>query len=214
MKRKYYIRGLGLGILVATAILAIAHTQEKNLISDEEIIARAKDLGMVMQDNSVLVESSELATETVTVVATETEVETATTVEEIETVAETSASEIIEESQAIDESKAVEESKAIEESKAAEESKVLEESKAAEESNVTESAPSSTGTDTVITVKSGDSSLSVAKACEKAGLVESATAFDDFMCKNGYDRKISTGTYTIPSGASETDIAKIVTRSN
>ena len=190
MKRKYYIRGLGLGILVATAILAIAHTQEKNLISDEEIIARAKDLGMVMQDNSVLVESSELATETVTVVATESEVETETTVEENETVAETSASEIIEESQAIDESKAAEESKA------------------------TESASGSTGTDTVITVKSGDSSLSVAKACEKAGLVESAAEFDDFMCKNGYDRKISTGTYTIPAGASETDIAKIVTRSN
>ncbi|MCR5320532.1 MAG: hypothetical protein K6E48_04910 [Lachnospiraceae bacterium] len=209
MKRKYYIRGLGLGILVATAILAIAHTQEKNLISDEEIIARAKDLGMVMQDNSVLAESSELATETVTVVATESEVETENTVEENETVAETTASEIIEESQAIDESKAVEEeSKAIEESKAAEESEALEESKAAE------NAPSGTGTDTVITVKSGDSSLSVAKACEKAGLVESAAEFDDFMCKNGYDRKISTGTYTIPAGASETDIAKIVTKSN
>ena len=190
MKRKYYIRGLGLGILVATAILAIAHTQEKNLISDEEIIARAKDLGMVMQDNSVLVESSELATETVTVVATETEVETAT-----ETVTETEAE---------TESTVTNDT----------EIETIEESKAAEESNVTESAPSCTGTDTVITVKSGDSSLSVAKACEKAGLVESATAFDDFMCKNGYDRKISTGTYTIPAGASETDIAKIVTRSN
>lgn len=210
MKRKYYIRGLGLGILVATAILAIAHTQEKNLISDEEIIARAKDLGMVMQDNSVLVESSELATETVTVVATESEVETAT-----ETGTETESTVTNDtETETIDESKAAEESKAIEESKAAEESKALEESKAAEESNVTESAPSSTGTDTVITVKSGDSSLSVAKACEKAGLVESAAEFDDFMCKNGYDRKISTGTYTIPAGASETDIAKIVTRSN
>ncbi len=214
MKRKYYIRGLGLGILVATAILAIAHTQEKNLISDEEIIARAKDLGMVMQDNSVLVESSELATETVTVVATETEVETATeTVTETETETESTVTNDTE-IETIEESQAAEESKAIEESKAAEESKALEESKAAEESNVTESAPSSTGTDTIITVKSGDSSLSVAKACEKAGLVESATAFDDFMCKNGYDRKISTGTYTIPAGASETDIAKIVTRSN
>lgn len=210
MKRKYYIRGLGLGILVATAILAIAHTQEKNLISDEEIIARAKDLGMVMQDNSVLVESSELATETVTVVATESEVET-----ETETGTETESTVTNDtETETIDESKAVEESKAIEESKAAEESKALEESKAAEESKATESASGSTGTDTVITVKSGDSSLSVAKACEKAGLVESAAEFDDFMCKNGYDRKISTGTYTIPAGANETDIAKIVTRSN
>ena len=214
MKRKYYIRGLGLGILVATAILAIAHTQEKNLISDEEIIARAKDLGMVMQDNSVLVESSELATETVTVVATETEVETATeTVTETEVETESTVTNDTE-IETIEESQAAEESKAIEESKAAEESKELEESKTAEESNVTENAPSSTGTDTVITVKSGDSSLSVAKACEKAGLVESAAEFDDFMCKNGYDRKISTGTYTIPAGASETDIAKIVTRSN
>lgn len=50
MKLKYYLRGLGIGILVTTIILMIAFSGHKADISDEEIIARAKALGMVMTE--------------------------------------------------------------------------------------------------------------------------------------------------------------------
>lgn len=50
MKLKYYMRGLGIGILITTLIFAAAGKKEK--LTDEEIMARAKDLGMVMKDDT------------------------------------------------------------------------------------------------------------------------------------------------------------------
>lgn len=54
MKLKYYLRGLGLGIIFTTIVLLISfHTREVN-ISDEEIIKRAGKLGMVMKEEESL----------------------------------------------------------------------------------------------------------------------------------------------------------------
>lgn len=60
MRLKYYLRGLGLGILVTTIILMISFSGRKNEISDEEIKERAEQLGMVMQED----ETTPNATET------------------------------------------------------------------------------------------------------------------------------------------------------
>lgn len=51
MKLKYYLRGLAVGILVTTIILAISFSQTKRELSDQEVINRAKQLGMVMADS-------------------------------------------------------------------------------------------------------------------------------------------------------------------
>lgn len=48
MKLKYYLRGLAVGILVTTVLLMVAGRGHKTAMSDNEIIARAKQLGMVM----------------------------------------------------------------------------------------------------------------------------------------------------------------------
>ena len=62
-----------------------------------------------------------------------------------------------------------------------------------------------------ITVTSGQSSLSIAKACQAAGLVEDAVAFDNYMSGYGYDRKLTTGKHSIPKGSTEAQIAAILT---
>lgn len=49
MKLKYYLRGMGIGIIVTTIILAVSFSHRKVEISDEEVMARAAVLGMVMQ---------------------------------------------------------------------------------------------------------------------------------------------------------------------
>ena len=46
MKRKYYMRGLGTGILVTVIIMSISAGQKRPM-TDEEVKARAKELGMV-----------------------------------------------------------------------------------------------------------------------------------------------------------------------
>ena len=63
-----------------------------------------------------------------------------------------------------------------------------------------------------VSVVSGDSSWSVAKRMEEVGLVDSAKEFDAFLCGNGYDKRISVGTYEISSNATWEDMAKIITK--
>ena len=53
MKFKYYLRGAGIGLIVASVILMIAFSKHNIRLTDDEIIARAKELGMVMEDSSV-----------------------------------------------------------------------------------------------------------------------------------------------------------------
>lgn len=62
-----------------------------------------------------------------------------------------------------------------------------------------------------ITVSSGDGSDTVAEKLYEAGLVSDAAAYDKYLCQNGYDKKICTGVKTIPAGAGEAEIAKILT---
>ena len=51
MKLKYYLRGLAVGILVTTVVLMIAGKGHGTTMTDDEVIARAKQLGMVMEDS-------------------------------------------------------------------------------------------------------------------------------------------------------------------
>ena len=62
-----------------------------------------------------------------------------------------------------------------------------------------------------ITVSSGDGSDTVARKLYEAGLISDAAAYDRYLCQNGYDKKICTGVKTIPAGAGEAEIAKILT---
>lgn len=50
MKLKYYLRGLGIGIIVTTLVLMVAFSGKKEKLSDQEIMQRAEQLGMVMAD--------------------------------------------------------------------------------------------------------------------------------------------------------------------
>ena len=54
MKLKYYLRGLGIGIIVTTVILAVSFSKKEIKMSDEEIMARAAQLGMVMQESRAI----------------------------------------------------------------------------------------------------------------------------------------------------------------
>ncbi len=48
MKLKFYMRGLGVGILVTTIIFSFSNKKEK--LSDKEVIAKARELGMIMKE--------------------------------------------------------------------------------------------------------------------------------------------------------------------
>ncbi len=63
-----------------------------------------------------------------------------------------------------------------------------------------------------IQVNSGEGSDVVCRKLEEAGVISSATEFDAYLYQNGYDKKIRTGSFDIPAGASYEEIAQILVR--
>lgn len=53
MKLKYYLRGLGIGIIVTAVIMGASSGSRKETLSDREIRERAAELGMVEQSGSL-----------------------------------------------------------------------------------------------------------------------------------------------------------------
>ena len=58
MKLKYYLRGMGIGIILTAVVMGFALGGRKATISDAEVIERAKALGMVDPTSGVLSSSS------------------------------------------------------------------------------------------------------------------------------------------------------------
>ena len=52
MKLKYYLRGIGIGVIVATLIMTVSSVIHNNNLSDEVIIKEALKLGMVMPEST------------------------------------------------------------------------------------------------------------------------------------------------------------------
>lgn len=184
MNLKYYLRGLGAGIVVTAIIMCIATDDPKEKLSDAEIKARAAELGMVEGSSGLL---SELEKETMTP-------ETVEKTEEIETPKPTKMPE------ATATPKVVETPKPTEEPKATEKPEET-------EKNIEKPSPDVI----IIEINSGESSHMVCKHLEEKGLITSATDFDKYLCDRGLDKRLRAGSYEIPEDAEQEEIAKILT---
>lgn len=188
MKLRYYLRGLAVGMILTTVILTIANAGNRPL-TDAQIRQRAQELGMVDGESSKL--SSLQAdfssgTETQTGSKTETQTETGKeSVPEPETGSKTET-----------------QTETGKESVPEPGSSLPSQSRPAEETAGTIS----------FQIKSGANSYTVSKDLAALGLVEDAAAFDTYLCDKGYSRRIRVGTYEIPVGASEEEIAEIIAR--
>ncbi len=169
MKLKYYMRGIGIGVIFATLLLTISFYFGSTGISskemtDDEIIEKATELGMVMpEDDSEEQENKEEATEEP---------------EDANSEAQSTEEEITEES--------------------------------TEESEV-ENEPVVESSETTVkyipfTVNSGESSDTVAANLYSAGLVDSASEFNDYMNTLGVDNRIQSGTFYVRTDSTYDDI--------
>lgn len=192
MKLKYYMRGLGIGIVVTALLMGFAISKQKEPMTDEEIKQRALEMGMIEQ-NGVLADD---------LGADETE---SVPEENAEDVSEEISGETVEDVQEAELSEQPNDD--IVNVSDNEPADVTEESDIEESVTVEEFV--------VITVNGGDGSRTVANKLQEAGLIEDAVAYDVYLCQNGYDKRIATGNHEIPMGATEEEIAKeITTRKN
>lgn len=204
MKLKYYLRGLGIGMIVTALILGISFSnrqdQTSQIMTDDQIRERAAELGMVDSSEltlAALQNSEKQPTEGTPEETTQTQEQN-----NIEAEPETT---VPAETQATVEPETTQEPEATTEPEP--EKTVGPETTA--EPEVTE-APQRTQTAS-ITIQRGDDSGSASRRLYEAGLVENAKAFDNYLCNNGYSRSINPGTYEIAPGTSEEEIAKIIT---
>lgn len=234
MEKKYYFRGLGLGIIVTAVIMGIALSGggKKEKMTDAEVIARAKELGMI-EDSTLLEASQEKETEdgqngvaaepAQKEEAVRKDIAVAAQAEEAEQKAnqeqekpDVGAPESLQEKE--DKAAEAEKSGKTENSGESGEAEATapkpdEKKPTADTNEMTKQDEDVPTPDTVkrVIISSGDGSYTVAKKLSDAGVVSSADAYDDFLCANGYDKKLRPGTFEIPAHASDEQIAKIVT---
>lgn len=224
MERKYYLRGLGLGIIITAIIMGFAG-KGKPAMTDEEIMQRAKELGMI--ENTMLAEPVQETAPADTAKAsdektvnTETESDTAKTAD---TDAKTDTAKPSDAETKLDTAKASDieaKTDTVKASDSETKSDTAKPTDAEAKADTTESSDTETNTDTTkpsatgaqsITIVNGDSSVSVAAKLEQAGLISSASSYDSYLCSNGYDKKIRPGDYSIPADAGDEEIARIIT---
>ncbi|MBP3475539.1 MAG: hypothetical protein J6K48_04385 [Lachnospiraceae bacterium] len=224
MERKYYLRGLGIGIAVTAIIMGIA-VSDNQTMTDEEVIARAKELGMV--ENTLLSDMAEEGQEVENGAedraaeqsgngdraAESNNTDNSAAVDSV--TAEDTADDIVTDKDAAEDNAADED--AIDDTSADEDAADAPakdgdaEVDRTRENATGQSEDITSAAIKTITVTNGDGSYTVAKKLADVGVVTSAENFDTYLCQNGYDKKLRTGTFSIPADASDEQIARIVT---
>ena len=212
MKLRMYLRGLGLGFIVAALVLSFGVETNNRTMSDAQIRARALELGMVDESTTLkaseekaVADTTETLTPTMKPTSTPTEIPTETPTETPKpTPTETPKPTPTETP-----------------------TPTPTETPKPTPTETPKPTPTETPTPTPteapkkvfteksykLTIVGGYSSDKVAKILEDAGIVDNAVSFDKYLCENHYDHRISTGTYVIPAGADYGTIAKIITNS-
>lgn len=188
MKLKYYLRGLGIGIIITTIILSIASGKDSKSLSDEEIIARASELGMVMEEKGGdgLFDADTQATEAG-------DSQTSQTEEPQTEKKETEAEEVrTERKEAETEEPRTEESQAEEPQT---------EETATEEQEVQKYT---------LIVQKGEVCRNICEKLAEVGIVDDAEALRKYLSEKNIADFISVGTYEIPMDASMEEIASIL----
>ncbi len=217
MKLKYYMRGIGIGILVTALILSISYLNHKKM-SDDEVKARARELGMV--ESSSLLEAAGKDADSTGEGKTEV-IDSDSGSVEVTEVKDTPTPEPTKETTPTPEptEKATptpEPTKEATPTPTATPTPEVKETETKEAQNTED--PGAIGKETpatgssskvTVVVHSGDSSVTVARSVQEAGLIANADDFDLFLCQNGYDKRIHVGTYEIPYDLTYAEMAKI-----
>ena len=181
MKLKYYLRGLGVGIVVTAVILTLAN-HLGNKMSDEDIIKRAAKLGMVMKEDESLFPPTEPETTTPEPTSPSPTEQDTTAVKpaEPETTTPESTTPVPTEPETTTPVPAEPQTSGV----------------------VIHTA--------TITVTSGMYSEAVSQKLEEAGIVKNWREFNEYLTSNGYAERLQTGTHSFNSEMDFNEIAEIL----
>lgn len=219
MKLKYYLRGIGIGMILTTVVLMIAFAVHKDQpLSDDEIRARAAELGMVMaEDVSASDKLSDNNEESGQADGEQSASEEAADAETSKSEAEASKETKDEQPDAAKgtEKQEKDDPKDAAASGKSDKNSSDKEQPDAEQSDEGQSDKDQPQTEVVeqveITIVGGEYSDAVCKKLKKAGVIDDVEAFNKYLSKKGYDNLIQPGTYVVPLGADYATVAKLIT---
>jgi len=186
MKLKYYMRGLGIGIILTTLIFTISNNSHK--LTDQEIIKRATELGMVSKDESDK-KLEDLIKPTV-----------APTPEPTEEPTETPTPE-----------PTVEPTEAPTPEPTMAPTEIPKQETEENTDTVDTSEPENTTKTIGFTIKKGMTSGQVAKLLVEVGLIEDAIDFNNYIVGVGKASIINIGEFNIPEDATYEEIVTVIT---
>lgn len=222
MKRKYYLRGIGIGIIFTAVIMSIGYnTSYKNKISDKEIIVRAKELGMVEGNSSNLdnllsttpspTPAKEAGTDNLEpggTTETSTEPEPSTepeTTKDADTTEEAGPTNTPETTKDTESGKDVKQTPTQEVDKEDTEPIISSDKTDDTQNNSVEEEKK-----VMIEITEGMSSETVAKLLKSNGIIEDSDAFNQYLIINKYTKRIRVGTYEIEPYLSYQMIADMI----
>lgn len=228
---KYYLRGLGIGIIVTAVIMGVSADTKPAELTDAQIVARAKELGMVdgvlaqlptAQEEKEAEQTADAATADDKAAKADAKAEEAAkadTAKADEKAADAAKADAVKQDAKAEDAAKADAAKADE--KAADAAKA--DAKAGEAAKAdaakTDVAKDETAkpepevvSKVVITIYPGEGSYTVSRKLAALGLVESADIYDKFLCQNGYDKKLITGNHEIEAGMTADEIARALTR--
>ena len=211
MKLKFYLRGLGIGLIVATIIMGLHSGQRTTELTDAQIRSRAQELGMI--DGSVLTDRSDGGAESE---SEENNASSDQTMDEAGTEISQEVNEGKSASTAAVSSVAIQAQTATEakeyDSATSASSTANEQVTAVVATDHQTDSKSSAEEATVIVIPQGAGSDVISTILEHAGLIDSSATFNRYLIDRGLDRHIRTGSKSIPGGASYEEIASIITQ--
>ena len=188
MKFKYYLRGVGMGILFSVIVFAISGTSGKSGMTDAQIIQRAKELGMVEQSTTIMDDKNNKKEEM------SEEVPQTTEESPVEQSSEVPSSEV---------PSSVEPSEPEVQKPEVQKPEVEE----PEDTGVTPLT-----TEVKITIPGGIFSDKISNILESKGVVISGKKFNAFLIEKGYDKQMLSGEKTFSPGMTYEEIAKELMR--
>lgn len=208
MRLKYFLRGVGIGILVTTIILTATHASERRM-SDSEVIDRAIELGMSFSaSHSGQQSGTEEASSDESSTGQETSGDDVTDDLQHDSETETemgsqSPSETVSESTSDGEASPGKESEAVTgmTTQAITETTETTTELTTENNNASSAAGVMNNEVTcTINITKGMSSRTVCDMLKQNGIIEDAADFDRYLIKTGYDDKIRVGEFEVNSG--------------
>ena len=222
MKIRYFFKGLGTGILIATTILYFAY---KNDISDADIILKAKKLGMVFAEDisgsalSIDEHNEQKVSKTFSPSITK-----KPSLSKQPEVTEVAAGEVTESgtdnqevTQGNQEVTPEPEITVMPEPEVTEVPEITQEPEVSQQPEMTE-VPQKEATDVPedeiisFSINRGDWSRVVSERLESLGVVDDAKKFDKYLVDKGYAVRIRVGAFKVKKGASYEEIEQMITK--